>query len=600
MRTARVVAITLVSAVARASGPSAPGGLLPPAIPWNGASRALAVSPGDPWATPFEKSGLTRTPRYDETIAWLERLVKAAPELRLVSLGKSPEGRDIWMVVASKDRAFTPEALRATGKPIFLAQGGIHAGEIDGKDAGMMLLRDMTVRSTQKELLDRASFLFVPIFNVDGHERFSAFGRINQRGPEEMGWRTTSRNLNLNRDYGKLDTPETRAMVRAIDAWSPDLYADLHVTDGGDYQYDVTWGSNRKEGYSPESAKWLDEVLRPVLERDLKAAGHVPGPLVNEVDSNDLSKGIGDWMAPARFSNGYGDLRHVPSILVENHSLKPYDQRVLGTEVWLASVLRTLGESGAALRKAIDLDRARRRDPVPLDWKPADVAPPRIEFLGIESTLVDSEIAGGPVRQWNGKPFTLSVPHAQASAPAATVARPRAYWIPPQWTEVIERLAIHGVKMERIAERREVDVEIYRIVDAKLASAPSQGHVPVTATFKPERAHRTFAPGSVRVSTDQPLGDLAILLLEPQSPESFFQWGFFLEALEETEYAEDYVTEPLARKMLAENPALKAEFDKAVAADLAFAKDPSARLRWFYRRSPYADATWNVYPIARE
>jgi zinc carboxypeptidase len=593
----RALASLLFSSAAFAQSPAS---LLPPTIPWNGASRALAVPPDDPWATPCEKSGLVRTPRYDETIAWLERLAKAAPELRLVSTGKSPEGRDLWMVIASKDRAFTPEAMRASGKPVLLAQAGIHAGEIDGKDAGMMLLRDLTVRGTKKELLEKASFLFIPIFNVDGHERFGAFNRINQRGPEEMGWRTTARNLNLNRDYGKLDAPETRAIVRVIDTWSPDLYVDLHVTDGGDYQYDITWGANRADGYSPESAKWIDEVLRPTIERDLKAAGHVPGPLINERDSNDVSKGLGDWMAPARFSNGYGDLRHVPSVLVENHSLKPYDQRVLGTYVWLESTLRTLGANGAALRKAIEADRARRRDPVPLDWKPADGEPPRIEYLGIESTLVDSEIAGGPVRRWNGKPFTREVPHAQANVPAATVARPRAYWIPAAWSDIADRLAIHGVKMERLAEPRTLDVEIYRIADAKLATAPFEGHVAVTASVTATKAKRTFAPGSFRVPTDQPLGDLVVLLLEPQSPESFFQWGFFLEALEETEYAEPYAMEPLARQMLATDPSLRAEFDKAIAADPALAKSPDARLRWFYRRSPFADATWNVYPIARE
>lgn len=575
-------------------------GLLPPLIPWNGASRSLAVEPNDPWATPCEQSKLTRTPRYAESVAWLERLAKAAPELQLVSLGRSPEGRDIWMVIASKERAFTPEALRATGKPILLAQAGIHSGESDGKDAGMMLLRDMTVRGTKKGLLDGANFLFVPIFNVDGHERFSSFSRINQRGPEESGWRTTSMNLNLNRDYGKLDSPEMRAMVRAIEVWAPDLYADLHVTDGIDYQYDVTWGNNGPNGYSPQSATWLDRTLTPALERDLRAAGHIPGPLVFAVDSRDVTKGITGRTASARYSHGYGDLRHVPTVLVENHSLKPYDQRVLGMEVWMETVLRTLGSDGVTLRKAIEADRALRPALVPLAWKRDEGAPPRMDFLGIESRLVPSEVAGGSVPQWTGKPITVSIPRLRANTPAITVTRPKAYWIPQQWKEIIDRLAIHGVRMERFDESREVDAEIYRVIDPKLATVPSEGRVPVTATFKSEWARRVFAPGAVRVPTDQPLGGLAILLLEPQSPESFFRWGFFLGCLEETEYAEAYVVEPLARSMLAENPSLKVEFEKALADDSTLSKDPSARLLWFYRRSPFADAAWNVYPIARE
>src|SRR5688572_7435238 len=182
--------------------------VLPPALPWNGASRALMLPATDPWVTPSEATEFRTTPRYDETVAYLRRLVAASPQLRMVSLGKSPEGRDIWMVIASKERAFTPEAMRRTGKPVLFAQGGIHSGEIDGKDAGLMLLRDMTVRGTKRELLDRASFLFVPIFSVDAHERFSRYSRINQRGPEESGWRTTAQNYNLNRDYTKADTLE--------------------------------------------------------------------------------------------------------------------------------------------------------------------------------------------------------------------------------------------------------------------------------------------------------------------------------------------------------------------------------------------------------
>jgi hypothetical protein len=159
--------------------------------PWNGASRALLLPAEHPWATPFEQSGLTRSPSYDDTVAWLRRLVEAAPQqLKMVSLGDSDEGRAIWMVIASRDGAATPEALRAHGLPVLLAQAGIHSGEIDGKDAGMMFLRDLTVVGTKRALLDQASFLFIPILSVDAHERSSPYGRINQRGPAETGWRS--------------------------------------------------------------------------------------------------------------------------------------------------------------------------------------------------------------------------------------------------------------------------------------------------------------------------------------------------------------------------------------------------------------------------
>nr|MBA3543743.1 carboxypeptidase [Chthoniobacterales bacterium] len=184
--------------------PAASEPILPPLAPWNGKSRELIAPKDDPWITPAEKTDFRLTPSYDETVAWLRQLVEAAPQqLKMISLGKSPEGRDIWMIVAARANEATPEALRKNGKPIVLAQAGIHSGEIDGKDAGLMLLRDMTARGTKRDLLEQANFLFVPIFNVDGHERASKFGRVNQRGPEVMGWRTNAKNLNLNRDYAK-------------------------------------------------------------------------------------------------------------------------------------------------------------------------------------------------------------------------------------------------------------------------------------------------------------------------------------------------------------------------------------------------------------
>src|SRR5438105_13863233 len=156
------------------------------------------------------------------------------------------------------------------------------------------------------------------------------------------GRRTNAKNLNLNRDYAKVDSGEMEAMIAAFNTWQPDLYLDLHVTDGADFQYDVTFGFNGEGGHSPAIASWLAKTFTPAVTQDLIAMGHIPGPVdvANWIDSFDLSKGIKGWMADPRFSNGYGDVRHLPTILVENHSLKPYDQRVLGTYVFLESALR--------------------------------------------------------------------------------------------------------------------------------------------------------------------------------------------------------------------------------------------------------------------
>ncbi|MEM7354165.1 MAG: M14 family metallopeptidase [Acidobacteriota bacterium] len=576
--------------------------ILPPILPWDGASRELMAAPDDPWITPSEVSGLTRTPRYEETFAWLGKLVAAAPELRMVSLGRSDEGREIYMVVASREGTDDPRKLAANGKPTVLAQAGIHSGEIDGKDAGLMLLRDMTVGGRETALLDRVNLLFIPILSVDGHERFSAYGRINQRGPEEMGWRTNRRNLNLNRDYAKLDTPELRAVVRAIERWQPHLYLDLHVTNGSDYQYDITFGWNSPHAWSPNISGWLEDVLKPAALRDLEAAGHVGGPLILSANGRDLAAGFPDFTASPRFSNGYGDARHLPTVLVENHSLKPYDQRVLGTYVFLRSALRAAGEAGESLRRAIATDRAARPVEVTLGWNPSPDLTQPVPFKGVRVELVHSFITGGLVPRWTGEPDASDVLWIPMREPIAAIARPAAYYIPAAWRAIADRLELHGIVVEKLSEPRTVEVEMLRLPEAKLAATrnPFEGHARVDpGQVVVENRELQLAAGSFRVDTDQPLGNLAILLLEPESPDSYFQWGFLLEILNRTEYVESYVMEPMARRMLEEDPALAEAFRAKLLSDPEFAGSPRQRLQWFYEKTPFYDPEYRLYPIAR-
>ncbi len=243
--------------------------LLPPMDVWHGKSEVLIQKENTPWQTHSEKSNLTSTPNYKETFNYLDKLVASDHRLKKISIGKSPQGRDIWMVIATNEGVSTSTELKNNYKPTLLVQAGIHSGEIDGKDAGLMLLRDI-IHGDKGNLLEKVNWLFVPILNVDGHERTSAFNRVNQRGPSNMGWRTNAENLNLNRDYTKLETLELKALIETINEWQPDLYYDVHVTDGEDYQYDITYGFNRPYGASPFISKWLSKHLKFQIDKTLK------------------------------------------------------------------------------------------------------------------------------------------------------------------------------------------------------------------------------------------------------------------------------------------------------------------------------------------
>ncbi len=597
--------------------------VLPPIQEWHGKSESLIAKSSNPWITPTEKSNFVTTPSYDETMSWLKKLADASPLLTIISIGKSPEGRDIFMIIGSTEKTVLASDLKKSTKPLLLVQAGIHSGEIDGKDAGMMLLRDIAF-GNKKQLLDKVNLLFIPILNVDGHERSSAFNRPNQRGPQNMGWRTNSQNLNLNRDFAKLDTKEIRAVIKVVNDYNPLIFMDIHVTDGADYQYDITFGGLDGQGYSKSISNWLATTYKTDADKELAANGHIPGQLLFAVNDRDFSKGNMLTMGEPRFSDANGDLRHMASILVENHSLKPFKQRVLGTYVLLESTLKLLATEGKSLKNCTESDRAKRESKIPMRWKipqmktvvtfeiesevqikenPESV-PDSLNLLGIESRTVKSTVTNADYVEWTGKPITQTIANFKGTEPIDFVTRPKGYFVPASCDEVIERLLIHGIQMEILKEPKEITVEMYLIQDVKFQDdagklQPFEGHIQVKGNPIPENRKQVFAVGSVYISTDQPLGDLAMLLLEPKSPDSFLSWGFFNQIFQRTEYIEAYVMEPTMKKMLEDSPELQKEFDQKKATDAVFAMDSDAIYSWFYSKTKYYDERYLLYPIGR-
>ncbi len=592
------LALAFSGAIAMAQKPTLePETFLPPIPAWSGASEALVAKPGDPWITPSETTGLTATPNYADTLTFLRKMDAQSKLMRIEQFGTTPQGREMVAVILSKDGAKFQDA-----KPVFLIQAGIHSGEIDGKDAMLMLIRDMLFKG-KDSLLDKVNVVFIPALNADGHERSTPFSRPNQRGPKEMGWRNTAQNLNLNRDFMKAEAPEMQALLGLIAKYDPDFYIDLHVTDGMDYQYDVTYWFDGWDGLyadSPAIGKWLNEVYRPKADAALTAAGHIPGPMIFARDEADLPQGV-DFMAfAARFSHAYGDLRRLPTVLVENHSLKPYRQRVLGTYVLLEETLKTLASEAKSLKTAIAADRAARPKSVDANWKTKEAAVGEMDFLTIASEQTESPAAGGKVSRYLGKPGpTVNIP-IYGSEPSLQLSVPKAYWVPATKADLIAKLKLHGIKMETLAAAKTVEVEITRFDGYKTAGL-SEGRMMYAPTgLKRTTEMHAFPPGSVRVSTDQPLGALAASLLEPESDDSFFAWGFFAEVLSRVEYMEPYAIAPMAERMLATDPALKAEFEKKLKDEEGFAASPLRRLQFFYERSPFYDQAYLLYPVGRE
>lgn len=576
------------------------------------APRPMAPLPGLStfWTTRAERSGYRLTSTYDETVEYLRRLESASPLIRVQSFGTSGQGRDLLLVVAAKDRAFTPEAARASGRPVVLVLCGVHSGEIEGKDAMLALLRDIAVTGRQQDLLDHCILLIVPVFSPDAHERLSRHGRINQNGPEEMGWRTTPIGLNLNRDYMKAESPEMRAFLPSVfTRWWPDLLVDTHTTDGLDCRYDVTWGYNHGPQGPASVTRWIETAFEGRALPAVEALGHVVGPYLYLRDWSNPFRGFSSGDTPPRFSTGYPTLHGRAAILVETHMLKPYETRVRATYDVVSAALAEVNARPQELLQAVaDAEAqimARGREPDPAKRGIAlssQLTGDSVMFVlkGVRPTWEWSEIAGAPVVRYGTAPFDTLVPRFFALAPALTVTQPAGYLVPQEWQSVIERLVIHGVRHRRFARAWSDTVEQTRIVDWKSASESREGHYALSVDrVESVRRWRTWRPGDVWVPLDQRSALVAVHLFEAQAPDALLRWNFFDTVLEKKEYGEDYVVEPLARKMMREDPALAKEFRARLAADPAFAKDPGERLEFFYRRSPWADPEQNLVPVAR-
>ncbi|OOG65001.1 peptidase M14 [Rhodanobacter sp. B04] len=561
------------------------------------------------WITPAEAAQFRTTPSYAETRAYLERLQKAAPGIiHLETFGTTPEGRPMTVVIASSDGAFTPEAARAAHKPVVLLQAGIHPGEIEGKDAGLMLLRDIAVTGKYPHALDRLVLVYIPVFSVDGHENSSPYHRINQNGPDSMGFRGQSQYLNLNRDYVKADAPEMLAWLKLWQQWLPDFLIDVHTTDGADYQYDLTWYTEDPHKLDPAVSAWQQDMIVNHAMPAYEKRGHLASIYLEFKDGRDPRKGIENFGSGQRFSTGYAALQNRPALLIETHMLKPYAKRVHAVYDLVELMLEQIDRHPAALLAATakaDADTvARARDAqarVPLTFK-ADPQSTKFELKGYAFTLSHSDISDSAWIQYDpSQPKTYSIDNWNGLLPDLSITPPAAYVVPVQWTAIIDKLDAHGIHYQRIEHPLTIHAEGYQLDHPQWAGKPFEGHL-MLRHFDLHAAPRevTLPAGSVIVPLDQRAANVAINLLEPQAPDSLLRWGFLDAVFEAKEYGEPRVLEKLARVLLAKDPSLKAEFDRKLHDNPAFAADGDARLAFFFEHSPwYAAQHVGAYPVLR-
>lgn len=568
-----------------------------------------------------ERSVYRETGRMDEVERLCEAFVRTWPDaVRSYEYGRSAEGRPMRALIVTRSGPLSPDELQRRGVPILMIQAGIHPGESDGKDAGFIALRELLSGTAAPGVLDRMAVLFVPAFNTDGHERFGRWNRPNQAGPEEMGWRATAQNLNLNRDYTKADAPEMQAMLRLLNEWDPLVCADLHVTDGADFEPDISIQVEPINQGDPQLYA-TGVRLRDELIDKLAAQGSLPLPFYPDLaQTDDPASGFKLTVYSPRFSTGYFPTRNRFTVLVETHSWKPYAARVLATRNTIVGLVEMVAEQGRNW-----LDEVHRADAaaaqlggndVTLDyaagWREpgnrseavdgADANTTTIDFRGYAYKRTPSPISGELVTAYDpGTPQIWRVPFRRDVTPSLRVDAPRSgYIVPAAYAQDIgQKLKLHGIRFDRFTVGVEkMPMETFRAERAEFSSATFEGRTRVVleGAWRPES--RDVPPSSLFVPIRQPRARLVMALLEPQAPDSFAAWGFFNACFEQKEYLEPYVAEMIAQEMLNRDPQLAAAFHRKLE-DAAFAASAAARLEFFHRRHASWDERLNLYPIYR-
>ena len=566
---------------------------------------ASAANAQSALTTVAERSGFSETGRYEEVTALCDAFARQYPKaVRCTTFGTTPEGRPMKALVASTSGALTSEQAQRRGLPVVLIQGGIHAGEIDGKDAGFLALREVLEGRAANGALDKLVWVFVPVFNVDGHERFGAWNRPNQRGPKEMGWRTTAQNYNLNRDYLKADTPEMQAMLQLVQRWDPLVTVDLHATNGAQFEHDI---SIQVEPVHAGDAglRTAGLALRTGVIDDLAKQGSLPLPYYPSfVVQDDPTSGFEDGVPPPRFSHGYFLLRNRIAMLVETHSWKEYPVRVRITRNTVVSVLEHVARDGASwltTAKQADIAAASlggRQEPLTYVAAPAART---VEFRGYAYTRTTSDVSGALMTRYDETtPQVWKVPLKDDIRPGIVVEAPGAGYLVPAaeaaWVAAV--LKTHGVEYRLLGKPWRGDAQVFRATKSSFGSASVETHQRLTVEGDWTRESRATPAGALFVPIAQPRARLVMALLEPKAPDSLLAWGRFNNAFERKEYMEDYVAEAVAREML-RDPAVKAEFERRLREDTAFAQSPAARLEFFYRRHPSWDERYQLYPVLR-
>lgn len=550
--------------------------------------------------TVFERTGGAQSPPYLQIISWWKALDAASPVVQMKEVGPTDAGYPLHLVTVSTDKIFEPKAIGAAKKNIIFINNGIHPGEPDGIDATMLLVREIV--QGKLKLPSSVVLAIIPVYNIGGALNRSANYRIDQAGPTEKGFRGNAQNLDLNRDFIKMDSREAMSFAKIFTSLQPDVFIDNHVSNGADYQHVMTLLTSQHNKLGGAMGEFMNKQFEPALYPLMKEKGFDLVPYVNHFGETPDTGWPEFWDSP-RYGSGYGTLHNTFCFVPETHMLKPYPQRVQATKALMESFIQFVSARGkeiTALREATKKAQASQGS-FPIAWKWDRTKSTEITFKGYEAGKKQSEVSGMPRLYYDRtKPFEKKILFYNTYVDTLSVAKPKAYVIPQGWWKVVERLQANGVAVQRFKRDTVMEVEAYRIESFGSSPRPYEGHHPnrdvrVSKSMKGV----AFRQGDFLISTSQLAVRFLIETLEPNGEDSYFAWNFFDPVLGQKEGFSSYVFEETATAFLEKNPEVKARLDERKRTDSAFAKNAGAQLDFVYRASPYYEPAHNQYPVYR-
>ncbi len=484
---------------------------------------AFAMSArADDLRTVAERTDYKHTAKHADVVDLCKKIAEASKGVATLSeLGTSTEGRSIPLMIVADPPVKSPEEARKSGKLVALLIGNIHAGEVCGKEALPMLVREIAT-TPNHPLLKDFILLVAPIYNADGNEKFAKTNRPGQVGPEEMGVRHNGQDLDLNRDFVKLEAPETRGLVHLLNTWDPHLFIDVHTTNGSYHRYEITYQGPKNPAGDDKLLSFTRDVLMPEAGKLLEAKTGYKSFFYGNFDRDHTL-----WTtygATPRFGTTYVGMRDRLGVLSEAYSYVDFKTRVIASLEFCRGLLETASAHKDEIKATLDSARKARPATIPIRSE-ARVAKMPVKVLG----YVEEAVNGRP--HSTGEPKDYTVGFEQDFAGTESVTRPFAYVIPPRYQKAIETIKRHGIAVEELPASVTTDSEGYAVDEIIRANRRFEKHATIDVKVTPRRATRTLEAGSAIVKTDQPLGTLAVCFLEPRSDDGLVTWNFFDEGL---------------------------------------------------------------------